>query len=57
MKVGQVGGDAGLEQGLSRTAVPVGVGLEEVDAREAVDLEVDEARARRSLVRSGETRP
>ena len=40
---GEVGGDAGVEEGLACAAVALGVGLEEVDAGEAVDLEVDEA--------------
>src|SRR5918996_2458903 len=41
---GQIGRDAGLEQRVAGTAVAVGVGLEEVDAGEAVDLQVDEPR-------------
>src|SRR5439155_4071515 len=36
-------GDARLEQRVAGTAVPRGVCIEEVDAAEAVDLEVDEA--------------
>src|SRR5918994_5179650 len=36
--------DAGLEDGVGRLAVAVGVGGGEVDTRETVDLEVDEAR-------------
>ena len=40
---GEVGGHARLEQRLAGAAVAVGVGVEEVDAAEAVDLEVDEA--------------
>ena len=40
---GQVGGDAGLEQRLAGARVAVGVRVEEVDAAEAVHLEVDEA--------------
>ena len=59
----QVGGDAGLEQRLARAAVAVGVGVEEVDAAEAVHLEVDEARdgeaapVRRRRGRSATIRP
>ena len=41
---GEVGGHARLEQRLAGAPVAVGVGVEEVDAAEAVDLEVDEAR-------------
>ncbi len=40
----QVGGDAGLEQRVAGACVAGRVGVEEVDAREAVHLEVDEAR-------------
>ena len=43
------GGDAGLEEGVARVAVPVGVGGEEVDSGEAVDLQVDEAGDRDAL--------
>src|SRR6185503_8110711 len=39
----QVRGDARLEQRLAATGVAVGVGAHEVDAAEAVHLEVDEA--------------
>src|SRR5206468_9347651 len=39
----QVGGDAGLQQCLASAGVAVGVGAHEVDAAEAVDLQVDEA--------------
>src|ERR671918_554725 len=41
---GEVGRDAGLEQGVTGASVAVGVGLEEVDAGEAVHLQVDESR-------------
>ena len=47
------GGDARLQQGVSGTSIAVGVCREEVDAEEAVDLEVDEVRGRRSRDRSG----
>jgi hypothetical protein len=40
---GEVGRDARLEQRLARSRVAFRVGVEEVDAAEAVDLEVDEA--------------
>ena len=49
---GQVRGDAGLEQRLAGAPVAVGVGVEEVDAGEAVDLQVDEAGRRRCRGRS-----
>src|SRR5262249_35187941 len=53
---GEVGGDAGLEQGLAREQVALGVGGEEVDAGESVHLEVDEAGGRDSAaVRRGES--
>ena len=52
---GEVGGDAGLEQRLARAPVAVGVRVEEVDAAEAVDLEVEEAGHRDAAsVRRGE---
>jgi hypothetical protein len=38
----EVRGDAGLEQRVTRTPVALGVRLEEVDPREAVDLEIHE---------------
>ena len=44
MKVGQVRRDTGLEQGFACPAIPVGVGLEQVDSGESVHLEIDEAR-------------
>src|SRR5437763_595814 len=40
---GQVAGDAGLEQHLAGAAIALRVRFEEVDAAEAVDLQVDEA--------------
>ena len=40
----EIGGDAGLEQRGPGPPVPVGVGVEEVDAAEAVHLQVDESR-------------
>ncbi len=40
----QVRGDARLEQRLARAPVAVGVGVEEIDATEAVHLQIDEAR-------------
>ena len=46
----QVRGDAALEQRRAGAPVPVGVRVEEVDAAEAVHLEVDEARAPRARV-------
>jgi len=57
----QEGGDAGLEDGVGRGAIPLGVGREKVDACEAVDLEVDEARngdtpaVRRRQAEAGDT--
>ena len=57
ISVGQVGGDAGLEQRLARPAIAVCVGLEEVDAAEAVHLQVDEARAPRSPRPFGDETP
>ena len=50
----QVGGDAGLEQRLGRARVAVSIGAHEVDAREAVDLEVDEAGRRDPTARTGD---
>src|SRR5262245_48461950 len=41
---GEVGGDAGLEQCLAGAPVAGGVRVEEVDAAEAVYLEIDEPR-------------
>ena len=53
----QVGGDARLEQRLAGAAVAVGVGVEEVDAAEAVHLQVDEARHREAAARPASARP
>ena len=47
MNVGWNGGRAGGQHRLAGARVAVAVGVDEVDAGEAVDLEVDEARARR----------
>ena len=49
----QVGGDAGLEQRVARHRVAVGVGAEEVDAREPVHLQVDEAGRRDAAAAGG----
>src|SRR6266516_2938226 len=50
----QVRGDPGLEQSLAGSAVSLHVGIEQVDAGETVDLQVDEAGNRDSLsVRRG----
>ena len=52
----QVRGDAGLEQRVAGARVAVGVGAEEVDAGEAVHLQVDEA-GRRDAAAVGDARP
>ena len=53
----QVRGDAGLEQRLAGAGVAVRVGVEEVDAAEAVHLEVDEAGRGDARGRSAEGSP